>query len=60
MRGAAISVGHPSTTVMEREDAPTLATSGSGVLSEAENNLSDPAEEAAVIAALFPAQRRWE
>jgi len=57
-RGAAISEEHPSTTVTERTDVPSRTTSGSGFLSEEENNLSDPADEAAGTAALFSAQRR--
>jgi len=56
--GAAISDGHPSTTVTERKDGPSQTTSGSGFLSEEENNLSDPAEEATGTVVLFPAQRR--
>src|SRR4030066_293240 len=46
------------TTVTERKDGPPRTTSGSGFLSEEENNLSDPAEEATGTVVLFPAQRR--
>jgi len=58
LAGAATSEEHPSTTVTERKDGPSRTTSGSGFLSEEENNLSDPAEETAGTVALFPAQRR--
>ena len=58
LAGAAIFEENPSTIVAERKDGPSRTTSGSGFLSEEENNLSDPAEETAGTVALFPAKRR--